>query len=38
MGSLADAPGVRPTEHIFVGSKAEWFDITDRLPQAREYE
>jgi hypothetical protein len=33
MGTLVDAPGVRPTEHIFVGSKAPWFTITDDLPQ-----
>jgi hypothetical protein len=33
MGSLADAPSVRPTAHIFVGSKAPWFEITDDLPQ-----
>jgi hypothetical protein len=33
MGSLADAPSLRPTEHIFVGSKAPWFEITDDLPQ-----
>ncbi len=33
MGSLADEPRIRPTEHIFVGSKAPWFDITDDLPQ-----
>jgi hypothetical protein len=37
MGSLVDEPGVRPTEHIFVGSKAPWFEITDDLPQAEEY-
>jgi hypothetical protein len=37
MGSLTDAPGIRPTEHIFVGSKAPWFEITDDLPQAEEY-
>ncbi len=37
MGSLADEPTVRPTEHIFVGSKAPWFEITDDLPQNREY-
>jgi len=23
----------RPTKHIFVGSKASWFEITDGLPQ-----
>jgi hypothetical protein len=37
MGSLVDAPAIRPTEHIFVGSKAAWFDITDDLPQFDEY-
>ncbi|HYX85464.1 MAG TPA: GFA family protein [Gaiellales bacterium] len=38
MGSLADDPTIRPTDHIFVGSKAPWFEITDDLPQAEEYE
>ena len=38
MGSLVDDPSIRPTEHIFVGSKAQWFEITDELPQANEYE
>jgi hypothetical protein len=33
MGSLIDAPSIRPTEHIYVGSKAPWFEITDDLPQ-----
>jgi len=37
MGSLQDEPSIRPTEHIFVGSKAPWFEITDDLPQADEY-
>ena len=37
MGSLTDDPGIRPTEHIFVGSKAPWFEITDDLPQNEEY-
>jgi len=36
MGSLVDNPSIRPTEHIFVGSKAPWFEITDDLPQAEE--
>ena len=36
MGSLVDAPSIRPTEHIFVGSKAQWFEITDDLPQSAE--
>ncbi|WP_040302144.1 GFA family protein [Afipia clevelandensis] len=33
MGSLVDAPAIRPSAHIFVGSKAPWFTITDDLPQ-----
>jgi len=33
MGTLIDDPTVRPTHHIFVGSKAPWFAITDDLPQ-----
>jgi hypothetical protein len=37
LGSLADAPSIRPTDHIFVGSKAPWFEITDDLPQHLEY-
>jgi hypothetical protein len=38
MGSLVDAPSIRPTEHIFVGSKAPWYEITDDLPQREEYD
>jgi hypothetical protein len=33
MGTLIDAPSIRPSRHIFVGSKAPWFTITDDLPQ-----
>lgn len=33
LGTLVDAPSLRPTAHIFVGSKAPWFEITDDLPQ-----
>jgi hypothetical protein len=33
LGTLIDAPTLRPTKHIFVGSKAPWFTITDDLPQ-----
>jgi hypothetical protein len=36
-GTLADAPSLAPTEHIFVGSKAPWFTITDNLPQHPEF-
>jgi hypothetical protein len=37
MGTLVDAPSIRPSAHIFVGSKAPWFDITDDLPQYEEH-
>jgi hypothetical protein len=37
MGTLVDDPTIRPTKHIFVGSKAPWFTITDDLPQYREH-
>jgi hypothetical protein len=37
LGSLVDTPSVRPTAHIFVGSKAPWFEITDDLPQFDEH-
>lgn len=35
MGTLVDAPAIRPSAHIFVGSKAPWHEITDDLPQYR---
>jgi hypothetical protein len=37
MGTLVDDPTIRPTKHIFVGSKARWFTITDDLPQYEEH-
>ncbi len=37
MGTLVDSPTIRPTAHIFVGSKAPWFTITDDLPQYDEH-
>jgi catechol 2,3-dioxygenase-like lactoylglutathione lyase family enzyme len=37
LGSLVDGPSVRPTKHIFVGSKASWFEITDDLPQFEDH-
>ena len=37
LGTLLDAPGIRPSAHIFVGSKAPWFTITDDLPQHDEF-
>ena len=33
MGTLIDDPTIRPSAHIFVGSKAPWFTIKDDLPQ-----
>jgi hypothetical protein len=33
MGTLVDVPSIRPSAHIFVGSKAPWFTIADGLPQ-----
>jgi hypothetical protein len=33
MGTLKDEPTIRPSMHIFVGSKAPWYEITDELPQ-----
>lgn len=33
LGTVEGDPGVRPMEHIFVGSKAPWHEITDTLPQ-----
>lgn len=37
MGTLVDTPAIRPSQHIFVGSKAPWFTITDDLPQFLEH-
>lgn len=37
LGTVDGDPGVRPREHIFVGSKAPWYEITDGLPQYREW-
>ena len=37
LGTLVDDPAIRPTKHIFVGSKARWFTITDDLPQYQEH-
>ena len=32
-GSLDDDPGRGADHHIFVGSKARWYEITDDLPR-----
>ncbi len=37
MGTLVDDPTIRPAKHIFVGSKAPWFTISDELPQYAEH-
>ncbi len=36
-GNLEGDPGIRPAMHIFVASKAPWYDITDKLPRHAEY-
>jgi len=33
VSALDDEPGVKPKFHVFVGSKAPWYEITDSLPQ-----
>ena len=33
LGTLDTDPGVRPGYHMFTGSKAPWYEITDTLPQ-----
>ncbi len=37
MGTLIDAPSIRPDKHIFVASKAAWYEIADDLPQYAEF-
>lgn len=37
MGSLDDPPSMKPTSHIYVGSRAPWDHIDDGLPQFEEY-
>ena len=36
LGALDDDPGIKPGFHVFVASKAPWYDITDELPQFAE--
>lgn len=33
VATLDDDPGMVPTEHIFVGCRASWYEITDGLRQ-----
>ncbi len=37
LGTIEGDPGVRPSSHIFVGSKAPWHEIADSLPQFDEW-
>ncbi len=36
LGTVEGDPGIKSESHIFVGSKAEWYDISDDLPQFEE--
>ena len=36
LGTTEGDPGVAPESHIFVGSKAQWYNIGDDLPQFEE--
>jgi hypothetical protein len=36
-GTLMDGPSLTPIAHMFVGSKASWYEIRDDLPQHDEY-
>lgn len=33
LGTLIDTPTIAPQFHIYVGSKAPWYEIADGLPQ-----
>ena len=33
VGTLNQSPGIEAKGHIFVGSKAKWFEPTDELPK-----
>jgi hypothetical protein len=37
MGCLDEPTGLRLADHIFVGEKGDYYDITDGLPQKMEY-
>ena len=38
LGSVEGDPGIKPGSHIFTGSKARWFEISDNLPQYEEWQ
>jgi len=33
LGTVDGDPGCRPEYHIYIGSKAPWYDVTDDLAQ-----
>ncbi|MCP4271370.1 MAG: GFA family protein [Gammaproteobacteria bacterium] len=33
LGTVKGDPGIKPESHIFVGSRAQWHEIDDDLPQ-----
>jgi hypothetical protein len=37
LGSLRDTPSLLPQNHMFVGSKASWYEIRDDLPRFDRY-
>ena len=37
LGTLDDTRGARPVAHIFTGSKADWFDISDGAEQFEDW-
>ena len=37
LGTIDGDPGIRVESHMFVGSKAPWFEITDNLPRHDAY-
>ena len=36
LGSVEGDPGIKPESHIFVGSKAPWYEVNDDLPQFKQ--
>lgn len=37
LGSVEGDPGIRPEAHVFVGSKASWYELQDELPEFEEW-
>jgi hypothetical protein len=37
LGTVDGDPEIRPRSHIFVGSKASWYEINDDLPQFEDW-